>query len=89
MEAEKRKTAITKPPKKKITFKKSILSFNEQTDWPWKAFLERGESFNVSSKSSEKLLAANTKPRKKHPFKYNIYYIFLHNLRKKNQILLE
>ena len=32
MEAEKRKTAITKPPKKKITFNKSMLSFNEQTD---------------------------------------------------------
>ena len=25
----------------------------------------------------------------KHPFKYNIHYIFLHILRKKNQILLE
>ena len=41
-----------------------MLSFKEQTDWPWKAFLERGESFNVSSKSSEKLLTANNKPRK-------------------------
>ena len=64
MEKEKRKTAVTKPPKKKITFKKSMLSFKEQTDWPWKAFLERVERFNVSSKSSEKLLTANSKPRK-------------------------
>ena len=64
METEKRKTAITKPPKEKITFTKSMLSFKEQTDWPWKAFLERGERFNVSSKSSEKLLTADSKPRK-------------------------
>ena len=63
MEKEK-KTAVTKPPKKKKTFNKSMLSFKEQTDWPWKAFLERGESFDVSSKSSEKLLTANSKPRK-------------------------
>ena len=41
-----------------------MLSFKEQTDWPWKAFLERRESFDVSSKSSEKLLTANSKPRK-------------------------
>ena len=41
-----------------------MLSFKEQTDWPWKAFLERGERFNVSSKSSEKLLTADSKPRK-------------------------
>ena len=32
METEKRKTAITKPPKKKITLNKSMLSFKEQTD---------------------------------------------------------
>ena len=32
MEKEKRKTAVTKSPKKKITFNKSMLSFKEQTD---------------------------------------------------------
>ena len=64
MEKEKRKTAVTKSPKKKITFNKSMLSFKEQTNWSWKAFLERGESFNVSSKSSEKLSTAYSKPRK-------------------------
>ena len=41
-----------------------MLSFKEQTDWFWKAFLERGEIFNVSSKSSEKLSTGNSKPRK-------------------------
>ena len=61
---KRKKTAVTKRPKKKKTFNKSMLSFKEQTDWLWKAFLERGESFNVSSKSSEKLLTANNKPRK-------------------------
>ena len=29
---KKRKTAVTKSPKKKITFNKSMLSFKEQTD---------------------------------------------------------
>ena len=85
---KKRKTAITKPPMKKITFNKSLLSFKEQTDWPWKAFVERRESFNVSSKSSEKLLTANSIPRKQ-PFKYDIHYIFLQNLRMKNQLLMK
>ena len=32
MEAEKRKTAATKPPKKKIRFNKSMLSFKEERD---------------------------------------------------------
>ena len=64
MEAEKRKTAATKPPKKKITFNKSMLSFKEERDWPLKVFLERKESFDISSKSSEKSLTANSKPRK-------------------------
>ena len=32
MEKEKGKTAVTKPPKKKVTFNKSMLSFKKQTD---------------------------------------------------------
>ena len=32
MEKEKGKTAVTKPPKKKKTFNKSMLSFKKQTD---------------------------------------------------------
>ena len=31
------KTATTKPRPKKVTFNKSMLSFKEQKDWPWKA----------------------------------------------------
>ena len=32
METEKRKTVTTKPPTKKITFNKSMLSFQEEKD---------------------------------------------------------
>ena len=63
METEKRNSSY-KTSQEKMTFNKLMLSFKEQTDWPWKAFLERRESFNVSSKSSEKLFTANIKPRK-------------------------
>ena len=39
------KTATTKPRPKKITFNKSMLSFKEQTDWPWKALFRTLRKF--------------------------------------------
>ena len=56
METEKRKTTTTKPPKKKsIQQINAFICKNQHIDFE-RPYLERRASFNVSSKSSERII---------------------------------